>query len=89
MSKKIIAFKTSDYAGLETDKYEFYFGSEETACPRHRDECAQDCEKREWAFLSLVNGKEVMRIAESKLGCETEDVAHGLLLGIGRFLSKK
>jgi len=45
---------TGDYAGMQTGRYSFYFGYEET-----KDD--------EWAFVAEVNGIEVMRKGASEL----------------------
>lgn len=92
---KLEAYKSSDYAGLEAGKFHFYFGYEETVCKKHKsqEKCEEvDCESREWAFTASHGGNELMRVSESELakhaGGETDDVAHGLVLGIGKFMNK-
>jgi hypothetical protein len=88
---KINAYRASDYAGLVTPEYSFYFGYEETACPvkSHRKNCEDyGCEKREWCFTADKNGKEVMRLRKSELfpNDEGSDMYFYLVMGIGHFL---
>lgn len=88
--EKVRAFRASDYAGLEIKEKQlvFYFGYEETWCKKHHEkEC--ECDDREDCFVVKKKGKEIMRIPESKLSTEgIEDMAHGLVLGIGHYLAK-
>lgn len=90
-------YAASDYAGLKTKKYEFYYGYEKTVCKSHGDDCViggdfDDCDENEWAFVaSETDGKELMRIGASKLGLDErdhEETALALLHGIGIFMDK-
>ncbi len=89
---KVTVYHSDDYAGLECGEYSFYFGYEETMCPKHgkNANCEDDhnCEKNEWAFTATKNGKELMRIPSSKLINEWRDVYEALLYGIGQFMNK-
>lgn len=89
---KLNIYSSDDYAGLVTEHYSFYFGYEETACPKHKNKDCEDlydCELREWCFVANVGGKEVMRIRASELWFEYKDVLEYLLLGIGKFLENQ
>lgn len=90
-------YTASDYAGLKTKKYEFYYGYEKTVCRKHGDDCVingevDDCDENEWAFVaSETDGKELMRLGVSKLGLgdhDHEETALVLLHGIGKFMDK-
>lgn len=91
----IRAYRASDYAGLEFGKYKFYFGYEETVCPKHKRNytaCVDnECDKGEWAFVVTRNNKELMCIPESKLKKlsdeDIEEPEDGLLIGIAHYLS--
>ena len=86
---KVYAYSASDYAGLETGNYSFYYGYEETYCPKHKNKNCEDygCELREWAFVAKCGDKEIMRIPASELWFEYKEIEEMLLLGIGRFIS--
>lgn len=64
-----------DYAVLEMDQYEFYFGHEAVT------------ELGEWCFRVIIDGEEVVRVPESRLGKGRHSCVEYLLLGIGDFLS--
>jgi hypothetical protein len=94
-SSKIDVFCSDDYAGLDSGKYHFYFGYEETYCPvkshKTEDNCYEkDCDKREDCFVVSVDNKEVLRVPRSKLyPKEGEEPMFYLLAGIGLFLKKQ
>ena len=91
--KSMEAYKNDDYAGLITDKVEFYFGYETTACPTHTnsDKCGEaDCEEEEWCFTAKSGGKDLMMLTQAELGGDQDesDMTYFLLLGIGKFIDK-
>lgn len=96
MTKEIRAYRASDYAGLEFGDLKFYFGYEETVCPKHGREygaCVEaECDRGEWAFVVRKNGKEVFCVPESKLRKltdeEIDEPEQGLVVGIGHYLSQ-
>lgn len=96
MEKPINYYRAGDYAGLEFGKYKFYFGYEETICPKHGREygaCEEaECARGEWAFVVRKDEKELMCIPESKLKKltdeEIDEPEQGLVVGIGYYLSQ-
>lgn len=67
----------SDYATCSGGGTEFYFGYERTVGD-------------EWAFTATVDGKEVMRIPQSKLGVRSaSDMGEFLLAGISLWLQAR
>jgi hypothetical protein len=81
---KVGTYTASDYAGLETDRWHFYYGYE----------FARDPEGEEvWGFIARYDGKSMFRIsaedmqAAVKRPLTTLDTSEMLLLGIGLFLS--
>lgn len=79
-------YTSDDYCGLESGKYKFYFGYEETFCEEHGTE---SCDDSEWAFTAQVDDKEVMRIPKSKLHPTKDEVPFWYLVaGIGMFLNR-
>lgn len=89
---KINIYCSSDYAGMVSGEYSFYYGYEETYCPKHKDkDCGDlyDCELQEWCFTASIGDKEVLRVPSSELWFEYKDVSEYLLLGIGKFLEKQ
>ncbi len=87
---KVNTYWASDYAGLEAGDYSFYYGYEETFCPKHKNKNCEDygCELREWCFVAKIKDKEVMRIPSSKLWFEYKEPMEMLLLGIGHYFSQ-
>ena len=92
--KKPTAAVASDYAILHAENANFYFGYEETWCPKHgfdddtegQDTC-EDC-ATEWCFVAKLGG-ETVRIPQSKLGVDDKwDCQRNLLMGIGWILTK-
>lgn len=84
---KVDAYKSSDYCGLDVGKFHFYFGYEETFCPKHKLDCGDDdCEKSEWCFTVRKGDKLILRIPESTLGKDLE-VDEALVLGIGHYIN--
>lgn len=87
----IDVYASDDYCGLEAGKYKFYYGYEETVCPKHgKKDCSNqwDCEKAEWAFTAEVDGKEVLRLPQSQIYPEKgEEPLWYLVAGIGHFLN--
>lgn len=87
---KVNVYWSDDYAGMVSDKYSFYYGYEETYCPKHKDEDCEDlydCELREWCFTASIGNRKVLRVPCSKLWFEYKEPMEMLLLGIGQFLS--
>jgi hypothetical protein len=90
-----------DYASLTVGDLRFYFGYEETYCPKHgindSEKCFDaNCYKYEDCFVVTRNVKgkteELMRIPANKLQKAKygyDDVETYLLLGIGNYLSTK
>jgi hypothetical protein len=67
----------SDYASLTVDDLGFYFGYEEEV-------------DGEWAFIASDNGKEVLRLAKSKVHPRKgETPEYYLLAGVGHYLRFK
>lgn len=94
--KGIDVYTSDDYCGMSVGKYVFYFGYEETICPKHKtntERCNDtDCELGEWAFTATVDNKEVLRVPQSQLHPKQyEEPFFHLLTGIAMFLkdSKK
>jgi len=86
-------FTSDDYCGMVGGKYSFYFGYEETVCPKHKtntERCDDlDCELSEWAFTATVDGKEVMRLPQSRLHPKQgEEPFFHLLTGIALYLKR-
>lgn len=92
-TRKIDVYVSDDYAGLDAGDFSFYFGYEQTACPKHKTEeaCERvDCEKREDCFVASISNKEVLRIPRSKLyPKEDEEPLFYVLAGIGIFLQNE
>lgn len=96
--KKIRAYSSSDYAGLDTSKYNFYYVYERTICKKHRNHqeiCdEQECDLAEWAFF-VTDKKDVdlFIVSESALkkacGFEIDTPEQGLLVGIGMFINQQ
>lgn len=87
----VSTYWSDDYAGLSTGKYSFYYGYEETMCPKHKEKDCEDkydCDEREWCFTADIGKKEVMRVPRSKLTYEHKDVLELLLIGIGIFFNE-
>ena len=86
---KMDVYTSDDYCGMESGRYEFYYGYEETWCPKHKAECPDDyeCDLSEWAFTAKVDGIEEMRLPKSKLHPVKGEVPFWYLIaGIGHFL---
>jgi len=89
---KFDIYIANDYCGMRVGGLHFYYGYEETECPKHKnDDCEDDgCEKREWCFAARKNQKDIMRLRTSKLHPEEgNDVWFYLLCGIAMYLKKK
>ena len=83
-------YRSSDYAGLTTAKYYFYYGYEHTMCPVHGNDSSCRCDEGEWAFVvSTVEGDvELLRIPRSKLTLDVDGILAKLLCGVGQFLNQ-
>lgn len=69
---------SSDYAGLETENFSFYYGYE-----------IQDVEEN-WCFAaSDKDGNELIRYSSKELNCTSDYPEIGLLKGIGMFLEEE
>ena len=86
----IEVYTSDDYCGLELKGISFYYGYEETDCPKHsnKEECEEkDCEEREWCFVAKNNGKVVTRMRRSEIHPEeNEEPFWYLVAGIGHYL---
>ena len=78
MKTKTSVFSASDYAGLGTEKYAFYYGYEETD------------EEDNWCFTTSEqeSGKEIVRYSSVELGVVGEYPEIALLHGIGKFIQE-
>jgi hypothetical protein len=77
--KNISVHTASDYAGLGTKNFDFYYGYE-----------VED-EDGNWCFTASEqeNGREIVRWSSIELGVEGEYPEVALLYGIGRFIEEK
>ena len=94
---KLDVYYSDDYAGLELDDIQFYFGYEETKCKKHKNNCG--CEDSEWAF-TVIKGKRqklLMKLSQSEIDEKISyqspkdfvDEPYGYLLaGIGIYLKR-
>lgn len=75
----IKVYSSSDYAGLETQNYSFYYGYE-----------VED-EDGNWCFTASEqeNGNEIIRYSSLELEADDEYPELGLLKGIGKFIEEK
>lgn len=96
MDKEIEIYKASDYAGLKTKEWNFYYGYEEVVCKKHNNnfsECREaGCESNEWAFVATKNDIEIIRYPTTKLekiAGVSESMAQYLLVGIAKMIEEK
>lgn len=86
-------YQSSDYCGMSIGSLSFYYGYEDTMCPKHRSEeqCERlDCELREWCFSVMENDKVLLRLPTSKLWFINDaDIMWYLLSGIAQYLQLK
>ena len=80
-------YRSFDCAGMSVGRYKFYFGYEKTACCNHGKADCSECIEDYWCFTAEVDGVEVMRIPEPRLG--QDEVLMNLLHGIGQFVAKE
>lgn len=78
----------SDYCVAETEKFNFYYGYEETECHKHKteDECDNNnCYDRKWLFVAKYKGKEIyrsdleMEFGQGDTECTSEYALRGIL----------
>lgn len=95
-------YEASDYAGIVTADYEFYYGYEEIYCPKHSKdkllsctdhaEIDDNCDTEEWCFVAKKNGNVIAWYPESKLKNLVEipdQMSHYLMAGMALFLEEK
>lgn len=71
-------YEASDYAGLVAKNLDAYYGYEQTT---------GEGDDAEWCFVASVNGKEIARIPESKLGARDQfNCEENLLCGLAILL---
>ncbi len=88
----IQVYTSDDYCGLSVGNISFYYGYEVSFCPikshKTEDDCYEkDCDKREWCFTAEKDGKEILKMPQSKIHPrEDEEPFWYLVAGIGHYL---
>lgn len=93
---KIDIYEASDYAGMKTPEYDFYYGYEVTSCAKHQsqEDCEDaDCSDSEWCFTATEKETgNVFKISQSNIEKQLERELGGdscalyLLAGIGAWM---
>ena len=78
---------------LKKEGLEFYFGADETWCPKHLGDwqsCEDDCDT-EWSLTVRKDGNTLLHVPHSQMdpALSYDDIAECLLCGIGMWLRQK
>lgn len=85
---RVSFYLSGDYAGMSCKNFSFYYGYEETLCPRHGANPGCACESLEWCFVARdALNNEICCYPGSQLTWDTMDVLPTLLCGIGLFIN--